>query len=121
MIGADHTGDTKLPRDDSGIHRLTGIILAAVLALPILQLIALIVSFRTRRPRSVIGRAIAVLLHGAIASALLYALPRLVFGIPLSELVTAEPDMGYAALMSGAAALVAVLLALRPPLRRATA
>ena len=104
---------SRAPRDDTNIHTVTWAILAAVLALPVLQIIALVISFRTGRPRSILGRVVMVLVHAGVATALLYALPREIFGIPLSELVISVPDMGMAALASGVAALLALLVAMR--------
>jgi hypothetical protein len=103
------------PRDDTFIHNMAFAILAIVLAIPLVQVFTLVLGYLWRRPRSVAGRAAMIVLHGAAALGLLYFLPRGLYGIPLTELVISVPDMGLAARVSGAAALFAVLAALRRP------
>lgn len=104
----------RAPRDDTRIHTITWVILGIVLAVPVLLFFILMLLWRSARPRSIVGRAVLVLTYGTIAAALLYVLPREFIGIPLTELVVSLPDMGLAALASGAAAVGALLLALRP-------
>ena len=103
----------RAPRDDTKIHTVAFVILAAVLAIPVVQLIILALAFAWRRPRSGVGAVVLVLFNAGLAAALLYALPRLVFGIPLTELVISEPDMGAAALLSAAAAALSLFAAMR--------
>jgi CubicO group peptidase (beta-lactamase class C family) len=104
----------RAPRDDAGIHTMTWVILAVVLALPVLMLLVLVMLWRAHRPRGIAGRVITAAVYAGAAAALLYFLPREFMGIPLTELVVSLPDMGAAALASGVAALGALLLAVRP-------
>jgi hypothetical protein len=105
----------RAPRDDAGIHTMTSVILAVVLALPVLMLLVLVMLWRAHRPRSIAGRVVTVVVYAGAAAALLYFLPREFMGIPLTELVVSLPDMGVAALTSGVAALGALILAMRSP------
>ncbi len=99
------------PRDDSGIHRLILIIWLAILAVPLIQLVAL--RLMRRRKASLLGRLWPLALHAAAAAGLLVALPRLFFGIPFAELFTSFPDLAAAAILSGIAAAFAIVQAIR--------
>jgi CubicO group peptidase (beta-lactamase class C family) len=104
----------RTPRDDTNIHTMAGLVLAVVMAIPVLLFAVLVLMWRARRPRGVIGRAAVLALYGGAAVALMHMLPREVMGIPLTELVVSLPDMGLAALATGLAALGALIVALRP-------
>jgi CubicO group peptidase (beta-lactamase class C family) len=104
----------RAPRNDATIHTMAFTILAIVVATPVLLLLVLIMLWRAGRPRTVIARVALVVIYASAAVALLYVLPREVMGIPITELVVSLPDMGLAALATGAAALAALFLALRP-------
>lgn len=101
----------KAPRNDAGIHRLILAIYLAVLAAPLLQFAVLWLM----RGRKVgwFGRLWPLALNGVFATALIFFLPRGIFGIPFTELFTSFPDMAWAAILSGAAAVLAVLQAFR--------
>ena len=101
----------RTPRDDTSIHRLVLGIYCAVLAVPLLQLLALWL-MRKRKP-GWFGRLWPLALHGLAAAGMLLELPRMLFGIPLTELLTSFPDMATAAILSGVLAVVAVAQALR--------
>jgi CubicO group peptidase (beta-lactamase class C family) len=101
----------RTPRDDTAIHRVVLAIYFAVLAMPLLQLLAL--WLMRKRKAGWFGRTWPVILHAIVAAGLLVALPRMVFGIPCAELLTSFSDMGLAAILSGVLAVVALAKALR--------
>jgi hypothetical protein len=101
----------RTPRDDSRIHRLVLVIYCAVLAVPLLQLLALWL-MRTRKA-GWFGRIWPVGLHALAAGGMLVELPRMVFGIPFTEMLTSFPDMAAAAILSGMLAIVALVQTLR--------
>lgn len=101
------------PRDDTRVHRIVLTIYLAVMAVPFIQLLAL---WKWRnRGATLFGRLWPVGLHVGAALGLIVWLPRLLFGIPFTELLVSFPDMGYAAVGSGVVALAALALALRRP------
>jgi hypothetical protein len=65
-----------------------------------------------------VGRAWPVTLHLIVAVVMIVALPRMLFGIPFTELLTSFPDMAAASLLSAVAALVSVVQAFLPTQRR---
>jgi len=96
----------RQPRDDAAVHHIVFTIYSAVMVIPLLQLLAL---WRWRnRTGSLVRRLWPVALHLAAAIALIAVFPRLLFGIPFSELVATFPDMGCAALASGVLAVAAL-------------
>jgi len=99
------------PRDDTGIHRVVLVLYLAVMAIPLVQLLAL--WKWGRRRASLPGRLWPVALHMAAAIALIAIFPRALFGDPFIELLISFPDMGCAAVASGILALAALALALR--------
>jgi CubicO group peptidase (beta-lactamase class C family) len=107
--------DGRTPRDDTAIHRIILAVYVAVIAIPLLQLLALW-AMRNRK-RGWFRQTWPVLLHGIVAALMLTALPRMLFGIPLSELVTSFPDMGAAAIASGVLALTAAAIAVNKLMR----
>ena len=99
------------PRDDTGIHRMILGIYLAVLAVPLAQLLAL--WLMRRRKKGWLGQTWPVVVHAALAAALIVALPRQIFGIPFAELFTSFPDMAWAAILSAVFAVVALVQAVR--------
>ena len=99
------------PRDGTGLHRVVLALLLAVMAVPLIQLLALW-KWGNRRA-SVPGRLWPVGLHVAAAIVLIGILPRVLFGSPFTELLITFPDLGWAAFASGVLALIALVLALR--------
>ena len=59
------------------------------------------------------GRIWPVGLHALAAGGMLVELPRMVFGIPFTEMLTSFPDMAAAAILSGMLAIVALVQTLR--------
>jgi CubicO group peptidase (beta-lactamase class C family) len=101
----------RTPRDDAVVHRIVLAIYLAVMAAPLLQLFAL---WKSRnRAGSWLRRCWPAALHVIAAVVLILIFPRLLFGMPFSELLWAFPDMGYAAISSGLLALVALTFAVR--------
>jgi CubicO group peptidase (beta-lactamase class C family) len=109
----------RTPRDDTGIHRLVLAIYLAILAVPAAQILALWL-MRRRRHAGLFGRIWPVALHVLAATGLLFALPRGLFGIPFTELLTSFPDLAGAAILSGIAALIAIVEAVFQPRPMAT-
>ena len=102
----------RTPRDDTRIHRIVLTIYCVVLAVPLVQLLALWLT--RKRKAGWFGRSWPVALHALVAGVLLLALPRMLFGIPFTELLTSFPDMAGAAILSGVAAIAVVVQAMRP-------
>jgi hypothetical protein len=99
------------PRNDPKIHRLVLAIYVAVLIIPLLQLGAMW-KWRNRQG-SWFARLWPVALHILAAAGLIMIFPRILFGIPFSELLASFPDMACAAAASGILALTALVRALR--------
>lgn len=100
----------RAPRDDTFIHRMIFGIYFAVMAVPVLQVLALWLA--RRRKAGIFGRIWPAALHVLAAAGLLYAFPRDLIGIPFAELLTSFPDMAAAALVSGACAVAALVQAI---------
>ena len=102
----------RTPRDDTRIHSIVLAVYAAVLAIPLFQLLAV---WRTwRRNAGWFGRIWPVALHLLASAALILALPGMLLGIPFTEMLTSFPDMAAAAIMSGLLTLIAVVRAFSP-------
>jgi CubicO group peptidase (beta-lactamase class C family) len=99
------------PRDNTGLHRALLALLLAVMAIPLIQLLALW-KWGNRRA-SLLGRLWPVGLHVAAATALIAIFPRVLFASPFTELLISFPDLGWAGFASGVLALVALVLVLR--------
>jgi len=99
------------PRDNTGLHRTLLALLLAVMAAPLIQLLAL--WKWGNRKASLPGRLWPVGLHAAAAIVLIAILPRVLFGSPFTELLVTFPDLGWSGFASGVLALIALTLALR--------
>jgi hypothetical protein len=101
------------PKSYATPYALSTAILLALIALPALQLAFVLWSFFPRATERTLlrGTLVPAALNTLLAGALAYAVPRGLFGIPPIEYVVSMPDMGWAALVSVAAAAAWILRA----------
>ena len=86
-------------------------ILGLFVLIALLQLLFAIRAFMSSKRRSLLwGRIAPTLLNLGLAAVFAYAVPRMLFGIPLSELLSSLPVMGVVAVASAACALAWLLL-----------
>ena len=101
----------RVPKSYAGPFLITKIGLGAVMVIALLQFFFFFRAFMNGAKRSLIrGYLVPTVLNAGCAFALAYVVPRVFFGIPLSELVSSVPDIGIASLGSLACALAWVLL-----------
>jgi CubicO group peptidase (beta-lactamase class C family) len=120
LSGAINILAGKTPRSYATPYLIGKIVLAVPLGVALLQLLFLVRALANRRKpgKSAWGLGAPIVVSAALATFLAWAVPRLLFGIPLTEMIMSVPPFGAAALVSLAVAAAwlsrAVLLLARP-------
>lgn len=109
--GAINTLVGNTPRNYASPYAITKVILALFVLVALLQLVFAVRAFVSRRRRPLMwGRVAPTVLNLGLAAVFAYAVPRMLFGIPLTELLSSLPVMGVVAVASVACALAWLLL-----------
>ncbi len=113
--GAINILEGKTPKNYVGAYTITKVALLFLVGIPVLQLLFLLLALIRRKPPVAAWKTwLPVTLNGALALLFAYAVPRLFFGIPLIELLSSLPAIGFAAVASAVAAVAWLVWAVVP-------